>query len=147
MIAKDEGERPFVDKMLSIYGMTDLTPREQITLSIIATYEKPGARWPSLANIARVMKKARSTTSDVVQSLERKGRIRKTRGQTTTRYTVAYDEPLTVRGNQPVRNISDCQEDPNTHCQEDPNTILKTPKAATMKENKPDCCINRGTLL
>ena len=133
-IAKGEGERTIADRMLSTYGMTDLSPREQIVLSIIAYHDGRGGAWPSLASIARVIAKKRSTVADVVKSLELKGRIRKTRGQTTNRYTVAYDEPFSVREKQTVRNVSDCQGDPNTHCQGLPDTN-KILGAATMKNS------------
>ena len=132
-ISKGDGTRP-TDWMLSIYGMSDLSPREQIVLSIIAWHDGRGGAWPSLASIAGVIKKARSTVADVVKSLELKGRIRKTRGRTTNRYTVAYDEPFTVRENQPVSNVSDRQGDPNTHCLGVPDTN-KSYRGAAMKNS------------
>ena len=120
-----EGTRPIADRMMACFRMADLHPREQIILAIIAFHDGPGGAWPSLAKLAGEAKIARSTVADVVKSLKRKGRILVTRGRSTNRYRVAYFEPFTVRENQTVRNVSDCQGDPNRQCQGVPDTNLE----------------------
>ena len=139
-----EGTRPIADRMMACFRMADLHPREQIILAIIAFHDGPGGAWPSLAKLAGEAKIARSTVADVVKSLKPKGRILVTRGRSTNRYRVAYDEPFTVGENQTVRNVSDCQGDPNRQCQGVPDTNLDLRSAAMKRGTVIGWCTGCG---
>ena len=70
----DSAKPPTVhDRMLACFRMADLTPREQIILAIIASFDGHGGAYPSLQTIADMAGISRNRASATVTALHEKG--------------------------------------------------------------------------
>ena len=131
------------DRMMAVNAMRDLTHAERTILSCLAYRDGPGGCRPSAERLrTEAGGLSRQWIFEILESLERKGRITRKKRRGPSQYTIRYGPPPssesyphTVRKTQTVKPDLNCQENPDLNCQEIPDTNKNELEVI----NKPRC--------
>ena len=132
------------DRVIKCLGMADLTYRERLVLAVIAYHDGEGGAYPSQARIAEMVGIPRPTVSEVVQCLNRKGRLNWRRGHGYMRranfYVISYGEPYHCQGNPDNGRNEPMSGKSGFQCQGNPDTNRNEPEGASRGREREDLC-------